>query len=144
MKKNLVQKTSLRMLARQVLVFLLAGGLSAVTDLVTFLLLQLIGFNVIGSNLVATFAGLFTNFVINSWNFLGSFSRVSLTSRHSMKFAAVALVSACYTFLMYQFLVGILALTETSHLTMLRAVVIASGTAIRFFALKLWVFQTRH
>lgn len=128
---------------RELVGFSVAGGLALGVDLAVFNALISQKVNLFVANGFAVIAALLANYVINHWVFLpGQLARKKFAKK-SFRFGIVAWASALYLLIGFQVVVWLLPDLNTPSYTLARILLIGSGTIVRFFALKYWVFGKR-
>ena len=135
------KRKQMRKLARETLGFALAGVLAMSVDLAVFNLLMSRDTNASVANASATFSALLINFLVNHRAFVpGKSIRKGLTKK-SVRFGAVAAVSAVFLFAGFEIALRTLPEQSVTTYSVIRVFLIGIGTIARFLALKFWVFR---
>lgn len=133
----------LRKFGRQGLGFALAGLAGVVSDLAVFNLLFYIEVGVRLASIISALVGLGLNFLIN----LLAFSAVNLPRKILLgtltKYLTIAGLSTVYVLVAFEIVLAVLHPETAAGLTGTRVVIIASGTLIRFFLYRHWVFRAQ-
>lgn len=120
--------------------FLVAGLLALAADLGSFSFLRVIGVPLLVANVLSALLAMAVNYTINHLAFLGA-SGTQINQRSIVRFVLVAGISFLYVVLSFQLVVSIGGLNGGAPELMARAVVIGSGTVVRYFLYRLWVFS---
>ena len=131
----------LRKFGRQGLGFAIAGLAGVASDLATFNLLLHYGVGLTLASVVAASVGLGINFLIN----LITFSRITLPPRTLIvvlaKYSIVAGLSTVYILVVFEIVLAVFELQSPVLLNGARLSIIVTGTLVRFFLYRLWVFR---
>lgn len=133
----------LRKFGRQGFGFAIAGLAGVVSDLAVFNLLFRNEVDPRLASIVAALVGLGLNFLIN----LLAFSTLNLPRKILFgtltKYLTVAGLSTVYVLVAFEMVLAVLHPETAAGLTGTRVAIIASGTLIRFFLYRHWVFRAQ-
>lgn len=133
-----------RKFLRETVGFGLAGGLAMVVDLAVFNALLLVEINTSIANVSAAIAALLVNFVINHRTFIPNGSMRKDLTKKSVKFGTIAIISFLYLLVGFEIALWLFPEQSATFYSVIRILLIGSGTLVRFFVLKFWVFTHKN
>ncbi len=132
---------SLKKMRRELAGFAVAGLAALTVDLASFNSLVGFGFGPSLANVVSSFLGLVLNFLINYMTFVRLDRSSKVLRLSSLKFSLITGASFLYLLLGFELFLGFYDGSSPMDLTLARIVLIGSGTVVRFFLFRHWVFR---
>jgi putative flippase GtrA len=121
--------------------FALAGLAALTVDLVAFNAMVSLGIGHSLANVVSSFLGLVLNFLINYRTFVSTRGSPKMVRGASLRFSVVTGASFLYLLVGFELFLSFYDGTSAVHLSFARIALIGSGTAVRFFLFRHWVFR---
>ena len=120
--------------------FGLAGLVALIVDLATFNFFVALELSPSVSGLFAALAALLVNYFINHQVFIPRGPLRNNLARKSLRFSTIAVGSFLYLVLGFEIALAASPDQSVAFYSLMRILLIGSGTAIRFLLLKYWVF----
>lgn len=127
----------------QLLGFGLAGGLAFAVDLLIFNLVAAVSERLSLANLVAAAVSLIVNYLVNHRVFRPSKRVSDDLGSSTIKFGVVGLVSFAYLVTLFELAMALLPGASQLVLSVVRVGILLTGSAVRFYLLRQWVFRVR-
>ena len=140
-EKDVAPSARRRRVLRELFGFGVAGGVALVVDLMVFNLLIFFAVNASLANVSAALAALVVNFFINHRAFMPRRLRSANLTMKSVKFGILALASFLFLLVGFEVVLWVMPDQSAVFYSVTRILLIGSGTLIRFFVLKYWVFS---